>query len=52
MIRAYTFSEGKVRFRTRFVAIEKYPREARANRFRGDYFHDFLWTGRHVAQNR
>jgi all-trans-8'-apo-beta-carotenal 15,15'-oxygenase len=33
MIRAFTFSNGNVRFRTRFVATEKFTREASANRF-------------------
>jgi carotenoid cleavage dioxygenase-like enzyme len=33
MIRAFTFAQGRVRFRTRFVATEKYLREASANRF-------------------
>ena len=33
MIRAFTFSGGKVRFRTRFVATEKFTREAQAARF-------------------
>ena len=33
MIRAFTFADGRVRFRTRFVATEKYLREASANRF-------------------
>jgi len=33
MIRVFTFSGGKVRFRTRFVATEKFTREAQAARF-------------------
>jgi all-trans-8'-apo-beta-carotenal 15,15'-oxygenase len=33
MIRVFTFSDGKVRFRTRFVATEKLTREAQAARF-------------------
>lgn len=33
MIRAFTFSDGKVRFRTRFVGTEKFTREAQAARF-------------------
>src|SRR5882724_2736725 len=33
MIRAFTFADGRVRFRTRFVATEKFTREASANRF-------------------
>jgi all-trans-8'-apo-beta-carotenal 15,15'-oxygenase len=33
MIRAFTFSGGKVRFRTRFVPTEKFTREAQAGRF-------------------
>jgi len=33
MIRAFTFGDGRVRFRTRFVATEKLTREASANRF-------------------
>jgi all-trans-8'-apo-beta-carotenal 15,15'-oxygenase len=33
MIRAFTFSGGKVRFRTRFVATEKYMQEESADRF-------------------
>jgi all-trans-8'-apo-beta-carotenal 15,15'-oxygenase len=33
LIRAFTFSGGSVRFRTRFVATEKFTREASAQRF-------------------
>jgi all-trans-8'-apo-beta-carotenal 15,15'-oxygenase len=33
MIRAFTFSGGKVRFRTRFVETEKFTRETQAGRF-------------------
>jgi all-trans-8'-apo-beta-carotenal 15,15'-oxygenase len=33
MIRAFTFLDGKVRFRTRFVGTEKFTREARSARF-------------------
>ena len=33
MIRAFTFANGKVRFRTRFVSTEKFVREASANKF-------------------
>jgi len=33
MIRAFTFSDGRVRFRTRFVGTEKFTRETQAARF-------------------
>src|SRR5882757_9070354 len=33
MIRAFTFAGGQVRFRSRFVATEKFSREAGADRF-------------------